>query len=83
MCADALTAEWLKGSDMTIIKISINDNGEHWEKTVKFCGITVYRRHDYTKEPQRRPVGFQVFDSSIVEIESEDCWSEECKNKKN
>ena len=67
---------------MPLIQISITDNGEHWEKTVKFCGITKYRRHDYTKEPQRKPVGFQVFDTSIVEVEDEDYYPEECKTKK-
>lgn len=68
---------------MPLIKISINDDGEHWEKTVKVCGVTVYHRHDYTKEPHRRPVGFQVFDTSIVEVEDEDYWPDECKIKKN
>lgn len=67
---------------MPLIKISINYNGEHWEKTVKFCGITVYHRHDYMKEPQRQPVGFQMFDNSIVEVEDEDYWEKECKRKK-
>lgn len=67
---------------MPLIQISITDNGEHWEKTVKVCGITVYRRHDYTKEAKRRPVGFQVFDTSIVEVEDEDYYPDECKSKK-
>lgn len=69
MCADALIAEWLKRSDMTIIKISINDNGEHWEKTVKFCGITVYRRHDFTKDAEKRTVGFNTMAGVSGEIE--------------
>lgn len=64
---------------MPIIQIHITDNGEHWEKTVKFCGVTIYRRHDYMKEPQRRPVGFQVFDTSIVEAVDEDYYPDECK----
>lgn len=67
---------------MTLLKITINDEGEHWDKIISVLGIVIYHRHDFTKEPQRRPVGFQVFDSSIVEVEDEDCWSEECKNKK-
>lgn len=71
-----------RSNDMPLIKISITDNGEHWEKTVKFCGITVYRRHDFTKELQRRPAGFQVFENSIVEVEDEDYWPDECKIKK-
>lgn len=67
---------------MPLIKISINDNGEHWEKTVKFCGITVYRRHDFTKEPKKnRPVGFNVMPSDLVEIEDDEYFPEEFKRK--
>lgn len=70
---------------MTLLKITINDDGEHWHKTVKLFGLTVYHRHDFTKEPEKRSrtVGFNVMPSDPVEIEDEDCWSEECKNKKN
>lgn len=32
-----------------MIKIDIHDDGEHWHKTMKVFGITVYHRHDYTK----------------------------------
>jgi hypothetical protein len=67
---------------MPIIQISITDNGEHWEKTVKFCRITVYHRHDFTKEPQRKPVGFQVFENSIVEVIDEDYWPDDYKTPK-
>lgn len=67
---------------MPLIQISITDNGEHWEKKIPLFGICVYYRHDYAKVPQRRPVGFQVFDSSIVEVEDEDYWPDEYKTKK-
>lgn len=67
---------------MPLISIHIKDNGEHWEKTVKMCGITVYRRHDFTKEPQRKAVGCQVFENSIVEVEDEDFYPDECRTKK-
>ena len=70
---------------MSLIKVSIRDEGEHWHKTVKLFGLTVYHRHDFTKESEKRSrtVGFNVTPSNLVEIEDEDCWSEECKNKKN
>ena len=41
-----------------MIKIDIHDDGEHWHKTVKILGITVYHRHDYTKNNEPRPIGF-------------------------
>lgn len=70
---------------MTLLKITINDDGEHWDKKISVFGIVVYYRHDFTKEPEKRSraVGFNVTPSNLVEIENEDCWSEECKNKKN
>lgn len=67
---------------MPLIQIHITYNGEHWEKTVKVRGITVYHRHDYTKEPLRKPVGFQVFDTSLVEVVDEDYYPDECKIRK-
>lgn len=70
---------------MTLLKITINDDGEHWDKKISVFGIVVYHRHDFTKEPEKRSrtVGFNVMPSDPVKIEDEDCWSEECKNKKN
>lgn len=56
---------------MSIIEVSIHDEGEHWHKTVKIFGITVYRRHDYTKNYKPRPIGFITFPDSIVEVEDE------------
>lgn len=41
-----------------MIKINIHDDGEHWHKTVKIFGITVYHRHDYTRNNEPRPIGF-------------------------
>ncbi len=54
---------------MSLIQISINDNGEHWEKTVKVCGISVYHRHDFTKEPKKRTVGFDTAASVSRDVE--------------
>lgn len=67
---------------MHLVSITITDNGEHWEKKIRILGIPVYHRHDYTKEPQRRAVGFQVFESNLVEVVDEDYYPEECKTKK-
>lgn len=68
---------------MSIIEVSIRDEGEHWHKTVKLFGLTVYHRHDFTKDAEKKCVGFNVYPTHLVEVEDEDCWSEECKNKKN
>lgn len=38
---------------MTIIEVSIHDEGEHWRKTVKLFGLTVYHRHDFTKDADK------------------------------
>lgn len=56
---------------MSFIEVFIHDEGEHWCKTVKLFGLTVYRRHDYTKDYKLRAVGFTVFPDSIVEVEDE------------
>lgn len=68
---------------MSIIEVSIHDEGEHWDKTVKLFGLTVYHRRDFTKDAEKKCVGFNVYPTNLVEVEDEDCWSEECKNKKN
>lgn len=56
---------------MTLLKITINDDGEHWDKTVKLFGLTVYHRHDFTKDYKPRPIGFITFPDAIVEVEDE------------
>lgn len=45
---------------MTLIDIDINDNGEHWHKRVSVLGICIFHRHDYTKNPKKRSVGFNT-----------------------
>lgn len=67
---------------MHLVSIDITDNGEHWEKTIRILGIPIYHRHDFTKEPERKPIGFQVFESNLVEVVDEDYYPEECKTKK-
>lgn len=57
---------------MTLIDIDINDNGEHWHKRVSVLGICVYHRHDYTKNAEKRSVGFNTMAPVSGEIEDED-----------
>lgn len=63
-----------------MIRIEIHDDGEHWHKTVKLFGITVYRRHDYTRNNEPRPIGFNSMSHIPSEIEDEDC-QEDKKDK--
>lgn len=44
---------------MSIIEVSIHDEGEHWLKTVKLFGLMVYRRHYFTKEFEKKDRGIQ------------------------
>lgn len=62
-----------------MIQIDIHDDGEHCFKIVKIFGITVYRRHDYTKNNKSRPIGFNSMAQIPGEIEDEDYWPEEDK----
>lgn len=67
---------------MTLIKISINDNGEHWEKKISLFGICVYHRHDFTKNAdKKKTVGFNVMPSDPVDVDDEDYYPEEFKHK--
>lgn len=69
---------------MTLLKITINDEGEHWDKIISVFGIVIYHRHDFTKEPKKnRPVGFNVMPSDLVEIEDYEYFPEEFKRKDN
>lgn len=65
---------------MPLIEITINDDGEHWHKTVKLFGLTLYHRHDFTKDNKPRPVGFTVFPDAIVEVKDEFDGEEEDKH---
>lgn len=68
---------------MSLLKITINDEGENWDKKISVFGIVVYHRHDFTKEPEKRnrTVGFNVMPSDPVEIEDEEYYPEEYKRK--
>lgn len=66
---------------MSIIEVSIYDEGEHWHKTVKLFGLTVYHRHDFTKDAEKKAVGFTVYPTNLVEVEDKDYYPEECKRK--
>lgn len=65
-----------------LIKIIINDDGEHWEKKISVFGICVYHRHDHAKQSERKTIGFNVMASVPGEVEDEECWPDECKTKK-
>lgn len=64
-----------------MIRIDIHYDGEHWRKTVKIFGITVYHRHDYTRNNERRPIGFNSMAQISGEIEDDNYWEEEYKQK--
>lgn len=64
-----------------MIKIDIHYDGEHWHKTVKIFGITVYYRHDYTKNNNLRPIGFNSMAQIPCDIEDDD-YEEDKNNKK-
>lgn len=67
---------------MTIIEVSFHDEGEHSHKTVKLFGLTVYHRHDFTKNAdKKKTVGFNVMPSDPVDVDEEDHYPEECKHK--
>lgn len=66
---------------MAIIEVSIHDEGEHWHKRISFLGIPVYHRHDFTKEAEKKAVGFNVYPTNLIEVEEEDYWPEEYKRK--
>lgn len=63
-----------------MITIDIHDDGEHWHKTVKIFCLTVYYRHDYTKNNEPRPIGFNSMAQIPCDIEDEDDWED--KNTK-
>ena len=63
-----------------MIKIYIHDDGEHWDKTVRIFGITVYHRHDYTKNNKPRPIGFISMAHIPGEIDDNEYWED--KNNK-
>ncbi len=52
---------------MSLISIYIKDDGQHWDKTIKICGISVYHRHDFTKSNSNCSynIGFSVKNHQI------------------
>lgn len=46
---------------------------------MKVFGITVYHRHDYTKNNTPQPIGFNSMAPISGEIEDEEYWPEEKK----
>lgn len=55
-----------------MIEVSVHYEGEHWHKRISLLGIPVYHRHDFTKDAEKKPVGFNVYPTNIVEVEDED-----------
>lgn len=43
---------------MSLVSIKINDDGQHWDKQIRICGVLVYHRHDYTRGKENPKVGF-------------------------
>lgn len=66
---------------MPIINIYIHEEGEHWSKTVKLFGLTVYHRHNFTKNADKKTVGFNVMPYDPINVDDEDYYPEECKHK--
>lgn len=67
---------------MTINEVSIHDEGDHSHKTVKLFGLTVYHRHDFTKDAdKKKTVGFNIMQYDPVDVDDEDYYPEECKKK--
>ena len=54
-----------------------NFNGEHWHKRVSVFGIPLYHRHDFTKDAEKKTVGFSAMAGVSGEIEDEEYWKEE------
>lgn len=67
---------------MALIRIYINDTGEHREKKISLLGLTLYESREYTKATEKKTVGFSSMASVPGEIEDDDYWPEECKSKK-
>ena len=46
---------------MSLVSIQINDDGQHWDKKIRICGVLVYHRQDYTKShSSNNQVGFNT-----------------------
>lgn len=62
---------------MPIVKVTITQEGEHWDKEVRLFGILVYHRHDYTDSPDSHPIGFTIYPAEPVAVESEEYFPDE------
>lgn len=44
---------------MSLIQISINNTGEHWDKQIRLFGILIYHRQEFTANgSENRQIGF-------------------------
>lgn len=68
---------------MALIKVTIQDDGEHWDKRISVFGIAVYHRHDFTKETEEksRCIGFNAAASVFCDADDKDYYPEEKKQK--
>lgn len=56
----------------SILSIKITDTGKHWRKEIRLFGITVYSRHDFTEESEKRQIGFNTYPIAPIDIEDEE-----------
>ena len=45
---------------MSLLSIRITDDGQHWDKQIRICGILVYHRHDFTHHKSISRIGFHI-----------------------
>ncbi len=66
---------------MPLITITIKDDGENWRKEIRFFGLLIYSRHDFTKDIEKRQIGFTAYPYCTMEIDDGDYYPEERKSK--
>lgn len=54
---------------MTVLQVTIHDEGEHWNKEIRILGILIYSRHVYIKGIEKREIGFKYYPSEYIDIE--------------
>ena len=59
-----------------ILSIKIHEEGEEWTKEIRLFGLLIYRRHDFTKDIERRKIGFRFYNCIESEIKDEEYYDE-------
>lgn len=62
---------------MSLITITIRDDGENWHKGIRIFGLLIYSRHDFTKDIEKRQIGFTAYPDCPMEIDDGDDYPEE------